>query len=74
MTEQFSVTRARALFSQIINRVIYNKENFIITRRGKKVAVILPFDELQESIEGELMEANPLPGALKTEKDLTFPG
>jgi len=74
MAVHFSVSLARALFSQIINRVIYNKEEFIITKHGKKVAVILPFEEFERGVEGELLEAKPLSGELKLERDLTFPG
>ena len=57
MAVVYSVTKARACFSQVINRVIYNKENFIITKRGKKVAVIIPFEEFEHGVDRELIEA-----------------
>lgn len=32
-------------FSEIINRVLFRKEKFMITKKGKAVAVVAPFDE-----------------------------
>ena len=61
MAEVFSLTEARANFSRIINRVIYKNETIIISKRGRKVAVILPFEDYDRIMDDELLEANPLP-------------
>lgn len=61
MAEVFSLTEARAKFSLIINRVIYKNETVIISKRGRKVAVILPFEDYDRIMDDELLEAKPLP-------------
>lgn len=60
MAEVFSLSEARANFSRIIDRVIYKNEKIIISKRGKKVAVILPFEDFNHIIDDELLEAKPL--------------
>jgi prevent-host-death family protein len=48
-----TLTEAKAKFSEIINRIIFKKEEIVITKKGKKVAVIIPMERyLQESSEG----------------------
>ena len=53
----FSLSEAKSKFSDIINRIIYKKERILITKNGKKVAVILPIDELEKYKENGLIEA-----------------
>ena len=48
MEKVFSLSEAKSKFSDIINRIIYKKETILITKKGKKVAVILPIDELKK--------------------------
>jgi len=48
METVFSLSEAKSKFSDIINRIIYKKERILITKKGKKVAVILPIDELKK--------------------------
>lgn len=60
MAEVFSLTEAKAKFSRIINRVIYKNEKIIISKRGKKVAVILPFEDFNHIMDDELLNAKPL--------------
>ncbi len=57
MEKVFSLSEAKSKFSDIINRIIYKKETIIITKKGKKVAVILPIDELKKYEEKGLIQA-----------------
>ena len=45
MHQIYSITEAKSKFSEIINRVLFRKEKFTITKKGKAVAVVAPFDE-----------------------------
>ena len=45
MNQIYSLTEAKSKFSEIINRVLFRKEKFTITKKGKAVAVVAPFDE-----------------------------
>ena len=45
MNQVYSLTEAKSKFSEIINRVLFRKEKFTITKKGKAVAVVAPFDE-----------------------------
>ncbi len=49
-----SVAEGKKGFSRLIKETIEKKGEFVITKRGKPVAVILPYDEYQNSkkIEG----------------------
>ena len=60
MADVFSLTEARAKFSEIMNRVIYKNEKIILSRRGRNVAVILPFEDFSRIMDDELLEAKPL--------------
>jgi prevent-host-death family protein len=42
-----TVTHARENFSLIVNRTVFGHENYIIQRNGKKLAVLLSFEEYQ---------------------------
>ena len=57
METVFSLSEAKAKFSDIINRIIYKKEKIVITKKGKKVAVILPIDELKKYGDYGLIQA-----------------
>ncbi len=57
METVFSLTEAKSKFSDIINRIIYRKEKIMITKKGKKVAVILPIEEFKKFEENGLIEA-----------------
>lgn len=46
MSEVFTLTEAKAKFSEIINRIIYKRERIIVTKKGRQVAVIQPPEEL----------------------------
>jgi len=49
MHQIYSLTEAKSKFSEIINRVLFRKERFTITKKGKAVAVVAPFDEKLET-------------------------
>jgi len=45
MENLFTVTEAKAKFSEIINRIIYRNERIIVTKKGKRVAMVIPLEE-----------------------------
>ena len=45
MHHVYSLTEAKMKFSEIINRVHFRKEKFMITKKGKAVAVVIPVEE-----------------------------
>ena len=45
MDNVFTLTEAKSRFSEIINRIIYRKEKIVVTKNGKKVAMVIPVDE-----------------------------
>jgi len=45
MDNVFTLTEAKSRFSEIINRIIYRKERIVVTKNGKKVAMLIPVDE-----------------------------
>ncbi|NIM11319.1 MAG: type II toxin-antitoxin system prevent-host-death family antitoxin [Candidatus Aminicenantes bacterium] len=57
MSQVITLTEAKAKFSEIINRIIYKKEKFVITKKGKKVAVVVPPEELKEDEQEGLIKA-----------------
>ena len=57
METVFSLTEAKAKFSDIINRIIYRKEKIMITKKGKRVAVIVPIEEFKKVEEDGLIGA-----------------
>ncbi|HIJ54571.1 MAG TPA: type II toxin-antitoxin system Phd/YefM family antitoxin [Deltaproteobacteria bacterium] len=57
METEFSLSEAKSKFSDIINRIIYRKERILITKKGKKVAVIFSIDEFKKYEDKGLIEA-----------------
>ncbi len=47
MTEVSSKSMARDL-SDLVNRVVYREERVILTRRGRRVAALVPLRDLQQ--------------------------
>ena len=47
---------ARNEFADVINRASFGKERFVLTRRGKKLAAIIPVEDLEllEALEDQL--------------------
>jgi prevent-host-death family protein len=55
-----TLTSAKARFSELINRLIYQKAMITITKRGRNVAVLLPWEAYQEMVrrqKGRLLDA-----------------
>jgi len=42
-----STAKARNDFAEVINRASFGKERFVLTRRGKKLAAIIPVEDLE---------------------------
>ncbi|HEY2933577.1 MAG TPA: type II toxin-antitoxin system Phd/YefM family antitoxin [Acidobacteriota bacterium] len=51
-----STVRARGEFSTIVNRAAFGKERVILTRRGKKLAAVVPIEDVRllEELENRL--------------------
>jgi prevent-host-death family protein len=47
MMNRIKTTKAREEFGAVINKVAYGKEHFIVQRRGKDLAAIIPMEEFQ---------------------------
>ena len=45
--EQVAITDARDDFADIVNRVTYRGERVVLTRRGKRLAAIIPVEDLE---------------------------
>ena len=45
MDNVFTLTEAKSKFSEIINRIIYRKERIVVTKNGKKVALVIPVED-----------------------------
>ena len=45
-TTVMNTAEAKEQFGDLINRVVHSKERVILTRRGKEVAAIIPFEDL----------------------------
>jgi prevent-host-death family protein len=43
----FSASEAREQLPELMNRVAYGKERIILTRRDKKIAAIIPIEDLK---------------------------
>jgi prevent-host-death family protein len=44
---KISTADARKDFAEVINRASFGKERFVLTRRGKKLAAIIPIEDLE---------------------------
>ncbi|MCK4765933.1 MAG: type II toxin-antitoxin system Phd/YefM family antitoxin [Candidatus Aminicenantes bacterium] len=57
MTYSITLTEARTKLPDIINRILTDKDKVYISRKGKKVAVLMPVDDIEESKEEGLILA-----------------
>jgi len=48
----YSLTEAKARFSEVINRLIHEKDIAVITKKRENVAVLVPFDRYNELSRG----------------------
>jgi prevent-host-death family protein len=53
MTQHYTLTEAKAKFSELISRVYFGKEKFTITKKGKAVALVFPVSEIKNEREEE---------------------
>ena len=53
MSQHYTLTEAKAKFSELISRVHFGKEKFTITRKGKAVALVSPISEIENDRDGE---------------------
>jgi prevent-host-death family protein len=53
LTKVYSLTKAKARFSEIINRLIYQKDEVVVTKKNKEVAVLLPYETYQDLKKGK---------------------
>jgi prevent-host-death family protein len=44
---KISTAEARDDFAEVINRASFGKERFVLTRRGKNLAAIIPVEDLE---------------------------
>jgi prevent-host-death family protein len=47
MLNKISAANARKKFANILNRVAYGKESFVLTRRGEALAAIVSMEDLK---------------------------
>ena len=47
-TKKVSIAEGKKSFSRLIQDALDNKKEFIVTRRGEPVAVIVPYDEYKQ--------------------------
>ena len=57
MAHSITLTEAKANFSELINRIVYDKDKFYISRKGKNVAILMPMEEREDSKEEGLILA-----------------
>lgn len=43
---QVTTAAARAGFADIVNRAAYGKERIVLTRRGRRIAAVVPFEDV----------------------------
>jgi prevent-host-death family protein len=69
MKSNLSTAQARSEFSEVINRVAFGKERVGINRRGKRIAAVVPIEDLEllEALENK-MDLNEARAALKEAK------
>lgn len=52
---EVTTVAARRNFADLVNRAVYGKERVVLTRRGKRIAALVPIDDVRllEQIEDE---------------------
>jgi prevent-host-death family protein len=56
MDQSLSISEAKSKFSEIINRVYYKHERFIVTKKGKSVAMVIPLEQDRIEVEEGLLK------------------
>lgn len=57
MQSIITLTEAKAKFSELINRIIFKKETFVVTKKGRKVAVVIPVEKYRPEGSDGLIDA-----------------
>jgi len=57
MQSIITLTEAKAKFSELINRIIFKKETFVVTKKGRKVAVVIPMEKYRPEDSDGLIDA-----------------
>jgi len=57
MQSIITLSEAKAKFSELINRIIFKKETFIVTKKGRKVAVVIPVEKYRPENSDGLIDA-----------------
>jgi prevent-host-death family protein len=57
MQSIITLTEAKAKFSELINRIIFKKETFVVTKKGRKVAVVIPVEKYRPEDSDGLIDA-----------------
>jgi prevent-host-death family protein len=50
--ETIPLTKAKARFSSLVDRLIYQKEHILITKHGRPVAALIPYEDWERRAEG----------------------
>ena len=45
---EITISKARENLSEIVNETAFGKKQFVLNRRGKRVAAIIPIDDYDE--------------------------
>jgi prevent-host-death family protein len=70
--ETIPLTKAKARLSGLVDRLIYQKEHILITKHGKPVAVLIPYEDWERRAAGAtggLAAVAPPPKDLDSEID-----
>jgi len=70
--ETIPLTKAKAILSGLVERLIHRKEHIVITKRGKPVAALIPYEDWERRAAasvGGLASVAPPPENLDSEID-----
>ncbi len=70
--EKIPLTKAKARLSGLVDRLIYQREHILITKHGKPVAALVPYEDWERRAAGAaggLTSVAPPPGDLDSEID-----
>jgi len=48
MRNVYTITEAKARLSELVARLIHGRDTLVLTKKGREVAVIMPYEEYQE--------------------------
>lgn len=70
--ETIPLTKAKARFSSLVDRLIYQKEHILITKHGRPVAALIPYEDWEQraaGVAGGLASVAPPPENLDADID-----